>query len=61
MKETIIYWILWVFAIVGMFVVLYDVLVTRNLTVSQQCFALTFLCLTPISYGYWSERQDVCS
>lgn len=61
MKETLIYWVLWTISMFLMLMVTYDVFVTRSLTPSQSVFALFLLSSIPISYGYYSERQDVCS
>lgn len=61
MKETLIYWMLWTISMFLMLMVTYDILVVRSLSTSQSVFALFLLSSIPISYGYWSERQDVCS
>lgn len=60
--STIVFWFLWIIGISGLLTVTWGILTgSSSLTLSQQLFSLTFFCLLPLSYGYWSERQDVCS
>ena len=59
--STILFWILWSIGIIGMLCVTYDILFSHTLLLSQQLFLLCLFSLLPISYGYYSERQDVCS
>lgn len=58
---TVIFWCLWVAGVLGQLTVLYDVFLTQTMVPSQQVFALTFFTLIPIAWGYFTERQDVCS
>lgn len=58
---TVVFWILWVIGIAGQFTVIYDIFSSHSMSLSQQLFALTFFTLLPISWGYLTERQDVCS
>lgn len=60
--SSIVFWFLWMLGISVQLTVVYGILTnSSSLTLSQQLFAITFSALLPLSYGYWSERQDVCS
>jgi hypothetical protein len=59
--STVVFWFLWLIGISGMLMVIHDIFTGSSLTLSQQLFAIFIFFSIPLSYGYWSERQDVCS
>lgn len=59
--STVVFWILWLIGITGMLMVIHDIFTGSSLSLSQQLFAIFIFSSIPLSYGYLSERQDVCS
>lgn len=58
---TVVFWILWLIGIIGMFLVIHDIFTGSSMSLSQQLFLIAFFSLTPLAWGYFTERQDVCS
>lgn len=56
---SIVYCTLWTIGLIGLFLVIYDVFVWNLLGTSQRAFAVLLFTLSPISYIWIKERQDV--
>lgn len=65
MKEQILnsamFWFLWALAIFSNLAVLNDIFIAHRMGTSEQLFLIFMFTSLPIIWGYYSERQDVCS